>query len=55
MLYTPWAPVRRFDVDGLFGLGIDPTKFLSAHRKHERDNIAFTQHANLKVDIGGRD
>jgi hypothetical protein len=55
MVFSPFAPMRRLDVDACFGRGIDPFSSVLAAREHECVDSAIVNHADLKIGVGWRD
>src|SRR5664280_3422939 len=55
MVLSPFAPMRRLDVDACFGRCIDPFCSVLAAREHECVDSAIVNHADLKIGVGWRD
>jgi len=51
---SPFAPMRRLDVDILFSRNIDPSNSAFTAWAHQRVNSTTVRYADFKVAVGWR-
>jgi hypothetical protein len=55
MVVSPIAPMRRLDVDALFGSSVDPSSSIFVAWKRQRmDDSIIVDDANFEVCVGRR-